>query len=189
MSSHHIVREDQEPALIIDEIGAVSSGLFLQLLEWSPTVIIHASQLESVRAFETKVDVLFSERKPRILQDNVVFRESSPEAFAFEALRYLVDKHYTAAYLLTTERNIGLIGDFFGNISITVMANGKRYYAVRSGFSKWKPEGERITLFKQMRNLAVSGLVRVGDDTYDTTEDGFFELTFSGEYGIIGETL
>lgn len=37
MSSHHIVRDDQEPALIIANGAACSSELLGQLLEWSPS--------------------------------------------------------------------------------------------------------------------------------------------------------
>jgi thiamine pyrophosphokinase len=35
MSSHHIVRDDQEPALIIANGAACSAELLGQLLEWS----------------------------------------------------------------------------------------------------------------------------------------------------------
>ena len=40
MSSHHIVRDDQEPALIIANGASCSNELLGQLLEWSPIVIV-----------------------------------------------------------------------------------------------------------------------------------------------------
>ena len=46
MSSHHIVRDDQEPALIIANGAACSSELVGQLLEWSPLVIVLVSAIE-----------------------------------------------------------------------------------------------------------------------------------------------
>ena len=48
MSSHHIVRDDQEPALIIANGAACSIELLGQLLEWSPLVVVLDSAMERV---------------------------------------------------------------------------------------------------------------------------------------------
>ncbi|HYG16495.1 MAG TPA: thiamine diphosphokinase, partial [Bacteroidia bacterium] len=40
MSSHHFVKEKQEPALIIANGEACSRELLGQLLEWQPTVMV-----------------------------------------------------------------------------------------------------------------------------------------------------
>ncbi|RZK41505.1 MAG: thiamine pyrophosphokinase, partial [Pedobacter sp.] len=40
MSSHHIVREKQEPALYIHQLGNFDEEKLGQLLEWSPTVLV-----------------------------------------------------------------------------------------------------------------------------------------------------
>ena len=48
MSSHHIVRDDQAPALIIANGEACSEELLGQLLEWSPTVIVLDAAIERV---------------------------------------------------------------------------------------------------------------------------------------------
>jgi thiamine pyrophosphokinase len=48
MSSHHIVRDDQEPALIIANGASCSEELMGQLLEWSPLVIVLDSAIERV---------------------------------------------------------------------------------------------------------------------------------------------
>ncbi len=55
MSSHHIVRDDQEPALIIANGEACSAELLGQLLEWSPLVIVLDSAIEAAvyEAFNT----------------------------------------------------------------------------------------------------------------------------------------
>jgi thiamine pyrophosphokinase len=61
MSSHHIVRDDQEPALIIANGAACSSELLGQLLEWSPLVIVLDSAMERVVELGIKVDVLLGD--------------------------------------------------------------------------------------------------------------------------------
>jgi thiamine pyrophosphokinase len=57
MSSHHIVREKQEPALIIANGESCSMELVGQLLEWTPTVIVLDGALERVLDLGIKVDV------------------------------------------------------------------------------------------------------------------------------------
>lgn len=57
MSSHHIIRDKQEPALIIANGEACSIEILEQLLEWSPTVIVLDGALERVIELGIKVDV------------------------------------------------------------------------------------------------------------------------------------
>src|SRR6476660_9730486 len=61
MSSHHIVRDDQEPALIIANGAECSSELLGQLLEWSPYVVVLDSAIERVFDLGIKVDVLLGD--------------------------------------------------------------------------------------------------------------------------------
>ena len=61
MSSHHIDRDDQEPALIIANGAACSEELLGQLLEWSPLVIVLDSAIERVLELGIKVDVLLGD--------------------------------------------------------------------------------------------------------------------------------
>ncbi len=61
MSSHHIVRDDQEPALIIANGAACDPELLGQLLEWSPLVVVLDSAIERVIELGIKVDVLLGD--------------------------------------------------------------------------------------------------------------------------------
>jgi thiamine pyrophosphokinase len=61
MSSHHIVRDDQEPALIIANGAACSQELMGQLLEWSPRIIALDSAIDRVAALGIKVDVVLGD--------------------------------------------------------------------------------------------------------------------------------
>ena len=61
MSSHHIVRDDQEPALIIANGAACQPELLGQLLEWSPLVVVLDSAMERVMELDIKVDVLLGD--------------------------------------------------------------------------------------------------------------------------------
>ena len=61
MSSHHIVRDDQEPALIIANGASCNNELLGQLLEWSPLVVVLDSAIERVINLNIKVDVLLGD--------------------------------------------------------------------------------------------------------------------------------
>ncbi|PLK45954.1 thiamine diphosphokinase [Emticicia sp. TH156] len=61
MSSHHIVREKQEPALIIANGEACSFELLGQLLEWSPFVVVLDQAIHRVLELGIKVDVLMGD--------------------------------------------------------------------------------------------------------------------------------
>ena len=61
MSSHHIVRDDQEPALIIANGASCSFELLGQLLEWSPIVIVLDNAIDRVLQLDIKVDVLLGD--------------------------------------------------------------------------------------------------------------------------------
>jgi hypothetical protein len=58
MSSHHIVRENQEPALVILDAHAIPFEKVQELLEWMPTIIVLHSQIETVLGWGIKIDVL-----------------------------------------------------------------------------------------------------------------------------------
>ncbi len=61
MSSHHIVRDDQEPALIIANGASCQPELLGQLLEWSPLVVVLDSAIERVMHLDIKIDVLLGD--------------------------------------------------------------------------------------------------------------------------------
>jgi len=61
MSSHHIIREGQEPALIIANGESCSNELLGQLLEWSPYVVVLDGAINRVLELGIKIDVLLGD--------------------------------------------------------------------------------------------------------------------------------
>ncbi len=58
MSSHHIIRDGQEPALIIANGESCSQNLLDQLLEWSPVVMVLDGAIDRVIPLGIKIDML-----------------------------------------------------------------------------------------------------------------------------------
>lgn len=61
MSSHHFVKEKQEPALIIANGESCSNELLNQLLEWSPYILVLDGALDRVLARGIKVDAVLGD--------------------------------------------------------------------------------------------------------------------------------
>ncbi|MFT5479397.1 MAG: thiamine pyrophosphokinase, partial [Bacteroidia bacterium] len=61
MSSHHFVRDKQEPALIIANGQACSDHLLNQLLEWCPFVLVLDGALDRVLMKRIKVDAVLGD--------------------------------------------------------------------------------------------------------------------------------
>jgi len=59
MSSHHFVKEQQEPALLILDTS-VSYETMSPLLEWSPTVLVTELAIDAVLSWGIKVDVILA---------------------------------------------------------------------------------------------------------------------------------
>lgn len=64
MSSHHIVRDKQEPALLIANGESCQPELLGQLLEWSPVVVVLDRAIWRVFELGIKVDVLLGDFDP-----------------------------------------------------------------------------------------------------------------------------
>lgn len=188
MSSHHIVREDQEPALIIDELNSVSSDQLGQLLEWSPTIIAHCDNVRLLVERGIKVDVLFADKPVDLPQDHVTILPLLG-VFMEEALRYLVTRGYRAANVMSNVIDPEKLLQYAHTITITLLGNGQRIFAVKSGFSKWKSKGEAIHVYNDDSVVSTEGLLQQGTDQYLTESDGFYTIRFAHEYGLVGELL
>jgi len=189
MSSHHIVREKQEPALLALGVDTFSEELLGQLLEWNPTVIVTADTAEKVHAFGIKIDWLISDNIIPGMQSDIKLMPQGSDTAASAALKYLVSNNYPAVNIVTDDFELKDFLLFAGKINMVIFERDKKIYPVSSGFSKWKPAGERITLLTHPRELAVSGIELIEDHVFKTTHDGFYSLQFSEPFLFIAEDL
>ena len=175
MSSHHIIREDQEPALLIDNTLAENLESIQQLLEWSPTIIVTERALEQVLSFGIKIDIVIAlaqhvETLKVSLYDQLPLKilSCSSEAEAPE----------TALYFLTAskQKSVNIISasaletfEQFPSLDVSVIQNGKRWVFIRSGhFEKWLPVGTKISIYPKSAHpeaaIEKEGIVTVHRD-------------------------
>lgn len=154
MSSHHIVRDDQEPALIIANGAACHPELLGQLLEWSPLIIVLDSAMERVLDLEIKVDVLLGDFdrgfQPEKYLDSqypleIVHTPDQSKTDLEKALDYLIERKIPmvnvvwatgkrADHTITNLTNIARYRDL---IKIVILDDHSRIYLLPKKFEKW----------------------------------------------------
>lgn len=188
MSSHHIVREKQEPALLImslDNFPAESMG---QLLEWSPTVLVAESVYEKADSLGIKIDGVLSAQPDFIAQEHtqIILVETDPLE---EALKYLVSEGYPAVNIIASDFSLKDYALFADLINLVVFIPEKKIFPVKSGFSKWKSAGEKVELMHDINHLEVQGLRQLKHHQFITEKDGFYSLAFHQPFIFIAEEL
>jgi hypothetical protein len=153
MSSHHIVREDQEPALLILNAHAISFEKIQELLEWMPTVIVTESEIETVVAWGIKVDVvLVPKAKANYWQEQLI--EQAPvKIISFDgednigsAFQYLKSGKATAVNcMLKTKVDLTKFEGF--SFDVDCFIDNTRWSWIKSGrIEKWMPKGARLQI-------------------------------------------
>ena len=189
MSSHHVVREKQEPALLVLGLDNFTDELLGQLLEWSPTVITTPQTAEKLNAYGTKIDWIITNDASEVLQSDVKLMPVNNDGFINAALKYLTGNGFPAVNIVTDELKVADYEPYTDLINLVIFNDGKKIYPVNSGFSKWKPAQETIELLTSAKGLRVNGLENTGSNLYKTTTDGLFSLHFDNPFLFIAEEL
>ncbi len=145
MSSHHFVKENQEPALLILNTEAIPFEKLQELLEWSPTVIVNESSLEKAVGWGIKIDVVLAPTE-RIQSLTQALQHQTPFQFiSFKdegeiitnAIEFLKSGHQKAVNVLANSWD-----DFeklqITNLDFELFFEGKRWSLAKDGrFRKW----------------------------------------------------
>ena len=189
MSSHHIVREKQEPALLILGLDNFDDEHLGQLLEWSPTLIATALMAEKLNAYGIKVDWIITDDANTDLQSDIKYLPIGDKTIIEAALQYLITQGYPSVNIITDDFDLTTYLSFAAQINLAIFYDQQKTYAVNSGFNKWKPADEIIRTISTENNLTTTGLEQISPDTYRTIADGIFSLKFNDPVLFISETL
>ena len=163
MSSHHIVRDDQEPALIIANGAACNDELLGQLLEWSPIVIVLDSAIERVMQLNIKVDVLLGDFDNDLnveiywqQQDHleIVYAPDQNKTDLEKAFDYLIERKIPAVNVIWatgkradhTISNITNIVRYKDLLKIVILDDHSKIFQLNGNFQKWYPAATIISL-------------------------------------------
>jgi hypothetical protein len=176
MSSHHIVREDQEPALLIMDVHAVPIEQAQELLEWSPTVIVQEDAVLNVLSWGIKIDIVIAD------VDNVPSLTSSlHDQFPLKLISYNKQEEAlsTALYFLiaTKQKAVNILSlqplesfEPFTALDLSVFQFGKRWSFIRGGlYEKWLPAKSTIHVYPFDKDSTIKtqrdGVIAIKRDT------------------------
>lgn len=181
MSSHHIVKDDQEPALIIANGAACTPDLLHQLLEWSPYIVVLDSAMERVMELGIKVDVLLGDFdrdfNPQVYTEwhyplEIVHTPNQNKTDLEKAYDFLIERNFKAVNVVwaTGKRADHTVQNITGiaayrHLKIVLFDNHSKIYLLPNRFEKWYPKG------------TILSLIPVGKVTGIHTENLFYTLT------------
>jgi thiamine pyrophosphokinase len=180
MSSHHFVRDKQEPALIIANGDECSNDLLNQLLEWNPFVLVLDGALDRVLMKGIKVDAVLGDfdslnvnRLGVEEEQHIewVYTEDQDMTDLEKGIQYLIDQGHKAANIVWatgkrmdhTHNNIITMAKYHGQLPLCMLDDYSRAFCLNSGeegYSKFYPQGSVLSLLPltNVLGLTTTGL-------------------------------
>lgn len=163
MSSHHIVREGQEPALIIANGESCSTELLGQLLEWSPFVVVLDGAITRVLELGIKIDVLlgdFDSKNHAVEQIQeqqkieVVHTPDQNKTDLQKGIEFLIARGFDAVNIIwatgrRADHNLSNITDivrYKSQISIVLHDDYSKIFQLPKRYQKWYTKGTALSL-------------------------------------------
>lgn len=194
MSSHHIVRENQEPALLIANARAISFEKIQELLEWMPTVVVLDSEVDQVVAWGIKVDVVIAPFSDVSLWRDKLADQSPIRIISYNpgddplvtALYFLVASKATAVNCLLGRKEDLKRMEVSSTLDMEAFTDNILWSYLRKGhFEKWFPSGTVLYLLPEEMK---SEFPQFLSGSFRTTEDGMVSFKSSHPFWI-GEDL
>ena len=192
MSSHHIVKEKQEPALLIINLAGFNQEYLGQLLEWSPTVVVAESVFDEILSLGIKVDaVLTSEDNSLAVAQEHILQINYAQDALNEGLNYFIKEGYPAVNVIDDKFSFPNYSSFVSQIDLVVFNGEHKIYPITSGFNKWQKANEEIAILypQNVNDISFTGLDLIKENLFRTQKDGFYSFTFTEPYVFIAEYL
>lgn len=176
MSSHHIIREGQEPALIIANGESCSNELLGQLLEWSPFVVVLDGAINRVLELGIKIDVLlgdFDSKNHSVEQIQaqqkieIVHTPDQNKTDLQKGIEFLIARNFDAVNIIwatgrRADHNLSNITDmvrYKQQINIVLHDDYSKIFQLPKRYQKWYVKDTVLSL---MPVGVVSGLTTQG---------------------------
>ncbi len=157
MSSHHIVRDEQEPALILHKLGNFPSKVLHSLLEWSPTVLSCEESIDPYKSLGHKLDIVLigfqnlTKWKKYLADQQPVKVLAMEDGFLASGLLLLQRENHQAVNLVTNDDSLDevvrSIRSWLSVLDVVLFTETRRILVVKGGsFRKWVPAGSHLTV-------------------------------------------
>lgn len=195
MSSHHFVREDQEPSVIIVDLEPGDDPG--NLLEWSPTVVVLEPCISTFLMSGSKADLVIC--KTSSLQEVMqLFQHQHPVSFLSHppdeesivtALQYVLAKKQPHVHLWSSDPGtIQVVEGFSKLLDITIINRFEKWSCVRNIYTKWYSKGSRIKI-RGHKEVRINGADKPGTNHDFSTEADALLVIESTEPFWVGEQI
>ncbi|MEJ7645242.1 MAG: hypothetical protein WKF87_11645 [Chryseolinea sp.] len=187
MSSHHFVKEGQEPALLI--LDADLTDAVASLLEWAPLVIVSSEALPNVLLWGIKIDIIIHHQDALLGETELLLKDHGPVSYlnckerseAFETtLMYLTETGQSTLNVVTS--NTGPLFEqshpFSQSILITIFEGCWKSSVITAGvYEKWLPERTILKVYQDeaLDSIELDGLSGSGPE-YEAESSGMVAI-------------
>lgn len=195
MSSHHFVREGQEPALFILE--AFSLEAVEPLLEWAPLVVVSEIVVDEVVRWGIKIDVVVAKKKNVASLDDQL-RDQGPVQFLeydgdmmASVFEFLIRKKQSGLTIISnSHKDVMNAAQPFGNkLSVSILTSSTRWSYIAVGhFTKWFPINALLLIQANKSVHIASNPELLVSDRIVTKDEGIISLE-SSEGFWVGESI
>ena len=158
MSSHHFVKDGQEPALVIANGEMCAYEILTSLMEWCPYMVVCDGAYTRIKNLQITPDVVIGdfdslENVGRELHTQYIHLEDQETTDLEKAIDHLVEKGYTDINVIWasgkrldhTINNFATLAKYF-EIRIVLIDDYSRSFILPKNFSKRYEKGQALSL-------------------------------------------
>lgn len=213
MSSHHIIRDNQEPAIIFANGQSCSDALVADLLEWSPYILVLDGAVQRVLAMNIHIDAVLGDLDSLSASDAAILNArnipviETPDQNKTDlqkGLDYLITKGHKSVNILWatgmradhTFNNICTLAWYAESIQTCMLDDHSRIYVLPKNFKKKCLPGSVFSLIPigEVNGITTEGLkyplkeatLNLMENTgssNETDETGMVKISY--EYGTL----
>jgi hypothetical protein len=196
MSSHHFVKEGQEPAILI--IDPIAHEVIEPLLEWAPLVMVYDHSLDRILDSGIKIDVAIAiTRKPGDLIDNLkdqmpvkILSCASGEDPLEKCIQFLATSKQAALNIICDNPIVIMqaIEQYSPPMDVSVLNASIRWSLIVSGeYRKWIPKDSKLQI-KGGTNVKIQfnsgGEADANDQLIHVSDDGLVHIRAESRFWI-----
>jgi len=195
MSSHHFVKEKQEPAIYIHSEDSLDMNLLGQLLEWCPFVIADEHALYLLNHEPIKIDLVIQRD---LIDEDIqtwianqsdikILKLKKNEDKFISVLNYLAaENHFAISLMACHDEHFEKLKSVELNLDIIQYHSDYKGFFIKDHFLKWKEKGSLIEI--NALPLETKNLMKQ-NNFWEVMEDGLVEIrvnnkTFIKEYNF-----
>ena len=194
MSSHHIVRDRQEPALLVTLIEDFNPDYLGQMLEWSPVVFAMQSEADKLHSLGIKIDYIF-------VQDTEIKITSASqehtelivlsELDVLNAIQFLIEDEFSAVNITGKKEILDVIFPFVGLIDLALITETHKWYPVNKVLEKWYKRDEVLWVYNSpsTNHFELSNTSKSTNNSFVTLTDGIVTIQTNNNPIFVGENL